>query len=185
MGTIRAQRAALAFHVVLRGQLVDAMGSKYASDLARAGNLTAEQVARASKSRNQRFLDAPVLLLAFVDHGTLDVHEDQARTAAEGTMGIQSVAAALQTLLLALHVIGLRACWYCAPLFADNIVHNVLRVPASWHAQAFIAVGKPTTDNAVEQRSDGRMPSTERRAVGEISFEPWQFIDRRGDGTQA
>jgi F420 biosynthesis protein FbiB-like protein len=173
-------------HQALREQLVDAMGAKYASDLAQASNMTAEQVSRASKARNQRFLDAPVLLLAFVDVSTLDPYDDQERTAAEMTMGTQSVAAALQTLLLALHVAGLGACWYCAPLFADNIVHDVLGVPASWHPQAFIAAGKAAAGKgkAIEPRADGRMPSAERRPVGEIVFDPGRFLAHRGGGTR-
>jgi coenzyme F420-0:L-glutamate ligase / coenzyme F420-1:gamma-L-glutamate ligase len=169
-------------HQVVRAQLVEAMGSKYAFDLAKAGKMTAEQATWASATRNQRFLDAPVLVLTFLDGSMLDPYDDQARSSAEMTMGTQSVATALQCLLLALHVIGLEACWYCAPLFADSIVHDVLKVPSTWRAQAFIAAGKAAAEKAVEPRLDGRMPSTERLPVGEIVFDPTQFIAQRKGG---
>ncbi len=170
-------------HQALRGRLVDAMGAKYASDLGRGG-MAPEQVTRSCKARNQRFLDAPVLLLAFVDCSTLDSYDDEARTAAELSMGIQSVAAALQNLLLALHVIGLGACWYCAPLFAGSIVHDVLGVPASWRPQAFVAAGR-TAVGGVGPRPDGRMAGGERRPVGEIVFDPEGFLPKREGGSPA
>ncbi|MBN2152301.1 MAG: nitroreductase family protein [Candidatus Lokiarchaeota archaeon] len=166
-------------HQALRERLVDAMGAKYAADLARGG-MAPGQVSRSCKARNQRFLDAPVLVLAFADRSALDSCGDEARDAAETTMGVQSVAAALQTLLLALHVAGLGACWYCAPLFAGRIVHDVLGVPATWQPQAFVAAGKATAGEPVERRADGRMSGGERRPVGEVAFDPGAFVSNRG-----
>lgn len=159
------------------------MGEKFAADLARSGTLAPERVSTATRARNQRFLDAPVLVLALVDTSVLDAYDDRERMAAEMTMGVQSVAAALQTMLLALHVTGLAACWYCAPLFADRIVHDVLGVPQAWHAQAFIATGLPAGNTAIDRRLDGRMGGTERRALEEIAFDPWYFqAGGRGEG---
>jgi nitroreductase len=122
-------------------------------------------------------------VLTFVDGSTLDSYDDQSRMTAEMTMGIQSVAAALQNFLLALNVIGIEACWYCAPLFADAIVHDVLEVPIQWRAQAFIAAGKAAASKAAEPRADGRMPSTERRPVVEVMFDPGTFLQKKGGGT--
>jgi coenzyme F420-0:L-glutamate ligase/coenzyme F420-1:gamma-L-glutamate ligase len=164
----------------IRARLIDAMGEKYGVDLARDG-MAKEQVERSTKARNQRFLDAPVLVLAFVDELAIDTHADESRMAAERIMGTQSLAAALQTFLLALHAAGLDACWYCAPLFASNVVREVLKVPDSWHAQAFIATGVGTNKKTSEQRFDGRMPATARQLVSEITCAPDRFL-KEGEG---
>ena len=58
-------------------------------------------------------------------------------------MAVQSVAMAVQNLLLAAHAEGLGACWMCAPLFCAEIVCRALDLPADWEPQALITLGYP------------------------------------------
>ena len=61
---------------------------------------------------------------------------------------LQSVAMAVQNLLLAAHALGLGACWMCAPLFAPEIVRDVLQLDADWEPQALVTVGFPAEAKA-------------------------------------
>jgi nitroreductase len=58
-------------------------------------------------------------------------------------MAVQSVAMALQNLLLAAHAEGLGACWMCAPLFCPDAVQTALDLPDDWEPQALISLGYP------------------------------------------
>ena len=68
-------------------------------------------------------------------------------------MAIQSVAACGQNLLLAAHELGLGACWMCAPLFAPDVVREVLDLPGDWDAQALITLGYPKGADAGRPKS--------------------------------
>ncbi len=56
-------------------------------------------------------------------------------------MAVQSVAAAIENILLAAHAEGLGSCWFCAPLFCQDVVRKVLRVPRYVAPQALITLG--------------------------------------------
>ena len=74
----------------------------------------------------------------------MDVYPDARRTQIERIMAIQSVAAAIQNVLLASHAEGLAACWYCAPLFCQEVVREALSLTDEWHPQAIITLGVPS-----------------------------------------
>src|ERR1700704_3659263 len=57
-------------------------------------------------------------------------YPDPRRAQAEYLMAVQSVAMAVQNLLLAAHAEGLGACWMCAPLFCGEAVRAALALPA-------------------------------------------------------
>jgi nitroreductase len=67
-------------------------------------------------------------------------HDDKRRTS-EYLMGVQSVAASIMSLLLALHSVNLGASWYCAPLFCQFAVRETLFIPKEIHPQALITLG--------------------------------------------
>ncbi len=69
------------------------------------------------------------------------MYPDRKRRAAERVMGIQSVAAAIQNVLLTATAEGLGACWCCAPLFCQGLVRRVLRLPRDWEPQALVTIG--------------------------------------------
>jgi coenzyme F420-0:L-glutamate ligase / coenzyme F420-1:gamma-L-glutamate ligase len=73
----------------------------------------------------------------------MDTYPDAERKNSERDLALQSLAAAIQTLLLAAHANGLGACWYCAPLFCKTAVRQALVIPAEVEPQAAITIGYP------------------------------------------
>lgn len=86
----------------------------------------------------------------------MDVYGDERRRPLEWQMAVQSTALALGQLLLAAHHEGLAACWLCAPLFAPEVVREVLTLPEDWEPQALITLGY-----AAEVRKSQRKPLEE------------------------
>ncbi len=163
----------------IRKEMISAMAGKYYKDLIKDGKQ--EEVARGIADASlRRFSDAPVLLLACVDASVMDTYPDGPRKVAESTMATQSVAAAIQNLLIAAHVAGLGACWYCAPLFAQDAIKAAIHLPNAWTPQAFITAGYKRETGAVAGRRDrnparerdGRPPGSTRHDVGGILFSP-------------
>ncbi len=70
---------------------------------------------------------------------------------------IQSVAAAVTTMLLAFHQMGLGAVWLVAPLMAKKEMETILNVPARLNLVCLVAVGYP-----------GESPQKGRRPVDEV-----------------
>ena len=71
---------------------------------------------------------------------------------------LQSVAAAIQNLLLAAHTLGLGACWMTGPLVAEPALSRLLAVPRGWRISALIPVGVPAE----------RPPAPPRRAAARL-----------------
>jgi len=71
--------------------------------------------------------------------------------------GIQSAAAAITTLLLVFHAMGLGAVWLAAPLIAKREIEDLLSAPAGLDLVSLVAVGHP----------DER-PQRDRKAVSEV-----------------
>lgn len=90
-----------------------------------------------------RLTTAPVVIVACLTLGDMDSYPDARRRQAEHLMAVQSVAMALQNLLLAAHAEGLGACWMCAPLFCPEVVRGALSLPTGWDAQALVTLGYP------------------------------------------
>ncbi len=96
--------------------------------------------ARIARS-HARITQAPVVILACLTMVDMDRWPDARRGDAERVMAMQSVAAALQNLLLAAHTLGLAACWMCAPLVAPDDARDALELPGDWEPQALITLG--------------------------------------------
>ncbi|HHW15422.1 MAG TPA: nitroreductase [Firmicutes bacterium] len=56
---------------------------------------------------------------------------------------IQSVGAAIQTLMLAAHAKGYGTCWMCAPVLAAREIERLLGVEERWHLLALVPLGVP------------------------------------------
>lgn len=56
---------------------------------------------------------------------------------------IQSVGAAIQTLMLAAHAKGYATCWMCAPVLAAREIEKLLGVEDQWHLLALVPLGVP------------------------------------------
>lgn len=71
--------------------------------------------------------------------------------------GIQSAAAAITTLLLVFHAMGLGAVWLAAPLIAKREIEELLSVPEGMNLVSLVAVGQPDEN-----------PQKDRKAVSEV-----------------
>lgn len=163
----------------IRSAMLDAMQERYEADLLLDGRSSS---VNRDQTSNERFQQAPVLIIALLDVSVMDAYPDELRQHAERVMGEQSVAACLQTFLLALHAAGLKACWYCAPLFAETTIYDVLHLAATMIPQAFIATGYGTNvQGAGANRYDRRMASGMRRPVSEIIWSPVDLLKQEGD----
>ncbi len=89
----------------------------------------------------ERFTSAPVLILACMSMEDMDSYSDAERRKDERDLAVQSLGAAVQTLLLAAHSNGLGSCWFCAPIFCKTKVQQALGIPAEVEPQALITLG--------------------------------------------
>lgn len=138
-------------------RLALAMGDKLRADRLADGDapdLVEQDITRSYT----RLTTAPVVIVAGLTMADMDAYPDIRRKRAEYLMAVQSVAMALQNLLLAAHAEGLGACWLCAPLFCADAVRDSLNLPADWEAQAIITLGYAA--------NEGKPPF--RRAVSEV-----------------
>ncbi|MDI9619318.1 MAG: nitroreductase family protein [Candidatus Nezhaarchaeota archaeon] len=125
-----------------RRRLVESMSLRFMEDLLNDGvpRSEAELIVSASK---ERFTRAPALVLFCLARGDLEDYPDERRRSAERIMGVQSLAAAIENFLLALHALGLAGCWRCAPLFCPGEVKAALGLPEDHEPQAIVEVGYP------------------------------------------
>ncbi|MHA1792484.1 MAG: nitroreductase family protein [Promethearchaeota archaeon] len=140
-------------HQALRVSMVNKMLNVFSRDLEKDG-IPSERIKSRIDASRKTFINAPVLLIACMDSSVLDKYSDLKRQQHEFIMGTQSLAASIQILLLTMESIGLKACWYCAPLFCQEIIKNLLKLPDSWHPQAFITSGFSLRENDNNLRED-------------------------------
>jgi F420 biosynthesis protein FbiB-like protein len=118
------------------------MGDHFRQDLMADGK-PGDEVEKAVQRSIERVLIAPVVILVCLDSSCGDTYPDQRRQAAEYIMGVQSVAMAGSTLLLAAHAQGLGGVWICAPLFTPESARSVLDLPVEWVPQGLVLLGYP------------------------------------------
>jgi coenzyme F420-0:L-glutamate ligase / coenzyme F420-1:gamma-L-glutamate ligase len=136
----------------VKAALSERMGQRWRIDLQADGADPAFIERRVAVS-HARITGAAALVAAALSMEDMDTYPDAARSRAEWTMAVQSVALACQNLLLAAHAHGLGACWMCAPLFVPELVHSVLALPAGWQPQALITLGYPAEEK-IKERAD-------------------------------
>jgi len=125
-----------------RAALTDAMGERWRQDLAR-DRVPEARIRRLLDRSRARLAAAPVLILAGVESQAQRPWPDQRRQRAEELMFVQSLGAAIQSLMLAAHARGLGSYWLSAPLFCPEAVRLALDLPPDFQPQALIALGYP------------------------------------------
>jgi coenzyme F420-0:L-glutamate ligase/coenzyme F420-1:gamma-L-glutamate ligase len=144
----------------IRENLINMMNIKLKEDLTQDGK-SADHIKKKVKKTKNQFLNAPYLILLCLDNEDLENYSDIERTQNEFIMGIQSISASATYFLLALESRNIAACWYCAPLFAQELIKETLHLPISYTPMAFFAIGYPL-----------KIPDTpKRKKLNEIIFE--------------
>ncbi len=128
-----------------RAELAEAMAATWREQLTLDGQGEEIVRIRLEKSR-QRLHQAPILIVPCLYLADLDVYPDSDRQAAETTMAIQSLGAAIQNLLLTLYAAGLDAGWMCAPLFCPDVVREALGLAPALTPHALLPVGYAAKD---------------------------------------
>jgi coenzyme F420-0:L-glutamate ligase / coenzyme F420-1:gamma-L-glutamate ligase len=129
----------------VKRRLADAMGAEWRRNLAMDAQPAEVVAARLAKS-HQRLLNAPTLVLACLYLADLDVYPDADRQAAEHTMAVQSLGAAVQNLLLTAYHLGLDGGWMCAPLFCPETVVAALGLDPALIPHALLTLGYAARD---------------------------------------
>lgn len=126
----------------IKRRLAEAMASDWMRDLERDG-VSKEVSKKLAEESIKRFTEAPAIIIAAVTMKDMHKYPDKRRQRFEHLMATQSLAAAIQNILLAAHAEGLGTCWFCAPLFCQKTVRRVLKMPNHVEPQALITVGYP------------------------------------------
>jgi coenzyme F420-0:L-glutamate ligase / coenzyme F420-1:gamma-L-glutamate ligase len=138
-------------------RLAQAMGDRLRADRLADGDPAGVVEADAAKSL-ARIAGAPLVVVVCLTLADMDHYPDARRAQAEYLMAVQSVAMAVQNLLLGAHAEGLGACWMCAPLFCGDAVRGSLDLPADWQPQALVTLGWPASAG----KPGVRRPAAER-----------------------
>ncbi len=124
-----------------RFRLAEAMAETWREQL-RLDGQDAETVERRLVRSKERLERAPILVVMCLYLGDTDSYPDAGRQDAENIMAIQSLGAAAQNFLLALHAAGLDAGWMCAPLFCPGVVRDSLWLAPTLEPHALFPVGR-------------------------------------------
>lgn len=127
----------------IKRRLAKAMADQWAGDLTKDG-VSPEIRRNLMEASIMRFTQAPVLIIASITMKEMDKYPDERRQELEHLMATQSLAAAIQNILLTAHSEGLGSCWFCAPLFCQDVVRTVLKIPRDVEPQALITLGYPS-----------------------------------------
>lgn len=128
-----------------RFRLAGAMAETWRTQLRLDGQdaETVEHRLRRSKERLER---APILVVMCLYLGDRESYPDRDRQDAEDIMAIQSLGAAAQNFLLAVHAGGLDAGWMCAPLFCPDVVRDTLGLAADLEPHALFPIGRAAAE---------------------------------------
>jgi coenzyme F420-0:L-glutamate ligase / coenzyme F420-1:gamma-L-glutamate ligase len=148
----------------VKAQLADRLGERLRADRLRDDDQI-DRIERDVQHSRNRIVAAPIVIVVCLSLIEMDRYPDERRTGLEKLLAIQSVAACGQNLLLATHELGLGACWMCAPLFAPDVVREVLDLPGDWDAQALITLGYPIDAGQPNITAQGCSLRRPRRSV--------------------
>jgi coenzyme F420-0:L-glutamate ligase / coenzyme F420-1:gamma-L-glutamate ligase len=122
-----------------RTALLDDMLAAWTADL-RGDGFTDEQIARRVR-RGEPLRRAPLIIVPCLAAEAAHRYPDQRRSAAERTMFVVAMGAAVQNLLVALAVEGLGSCWVSSTLFCQQAASASLGLPPGWEPMGAVGVG--------------------------------------------
>jgi coenzyme F420-0:L-glutamate ligase/coenzyme F420-1:gamma-L-glutamate ligase len=122
-----------------RTALLDDMLAAWTADL-RGDGFTEEQIARRIR-RGEPLRRAPLIIVPCLAAEAAHAYPDQRRSAAERTMFVVAMGAAVQNLLVALAVEGLGSCWVSSTLFCPRVAADSLGLPPGWEPMGAVGVG--------------------------------------------
>jgi coenzyme F420-0:L-glutamate ligase / coenzyme F420-1:gamma-L-glutamate ligase len=124
-----------------RTALLDQMLAAWQADL-RGDGFTAEQIARRVR-RGEPLRRAPLIIVPCLVADAAHTYPDDRRNAAERSMFVVAMGAAVQNLLVALAVEGLGSCWVSSTLFCQPVAAAALGLPPGWEPMGAVGVGHP------------------------------------------
>jgi coenzyme F420-0:L-glutamate ligase / coenzyme F420-1:gamma-L-glutamate ligase len=127
---------------VAKVSLAEAMADAWQRDLERDGVAEKNRL-KLAKASVKRIRNIPVLVLSCLTLNDMKQFPDKERRKGERDLAVQSLAAAMQNMLLAVHAKGLGACWLCSPIFCRDSVKEAMKLPSDVEPQALIAIGYP------------------------------------------
>ena len=124
----------------LKHKIAEDMARRWNADLSKNG-IPKEHRESLKEASVERFGNAPIIIVVCLAMEDMDEYPDDQRKKIEYVMAVQSVAAAIENVLLAAHGEGLGSCWFCAPLFCPDVVRKTLKIPRHIDPQALITLG--------------------------------------------
>jgi coenzyme F420-0:L-glutamate ligase/coenzyme F420-1:gamma-L-glutamate ligase len=126
-----------------KAKLLDDMLAAWTADL-RLDGFSEEQIARRVR-RGEPLRRAPLIIVPCLSSDAAHAYPDQRRAAAERTMFVVAMGAAVENLLVALAVEGLGSCWVSSTLFCQPVAAQSLGLPPGWEPMGAIGVGHPAS----------------------------------------
>ena len=122
--------------------LIDTLSESFITDLQAEGVAQARIKELVAASR-ERLSGAPVLILAAMKEVPPPKKVAIVREIHEAVMATQSLAAAVENLLVAATALGLGSCWVSAPLYCQDQIRKAFGLDETLHPQALIMLGHP------------------------------------------
>jgi coenzyme F420-0:L-glutamate ligase/coenzyme F420-1:gamma-L-glutamate ligase len=122
-----------------RTALLDQMLAAWQADL-RGDGFTEEQIARRVR-RGEPLRRAPLIIVPCLVTEAAHAYPDPRRNAAERSMFLVAMGAAVQNLLVGLAIEGLGSCWVSSTLFCPPVAVAALDLPPGWEPMGAVGVG--------------------------------------------
>jgi coenzyme F420-0:L-glutamate ligase/coenzyme F420-1:gamma-L-glutamate ligase len=132
-------------------KLAKAMATRWNEDMSK-NEVPKEQRESLIKASAERFEKAPIIIITCLTMENMDEYLDDQRKKIEYFIAVQSVAAAIENMLLVAYGEGLGSCWFCAPLFCQDVVRKILKIPQHVDPQALITLGYPANEPTLRPR---------------------------------
>jgi F420 biosynthesis protein FbiB-like protein len=126
----------------IKNKLAREMGKAFKKDLQK-DHFAPEIIHARIQESIERIAGAPLLILVCSSKEGRPIFPDKRRNGLEEHMAHQSLGAAIQNFLLAVHAAGLGACWISAPLFCARTVKKNLNLDINWDPAALVVLGYP------------------------------------------